>query len=276
VGAVAIYVVLVGLIAANETTLVYPGVHESDVEEFFPAPVSGVRWDSLRVRSSDGTPVLLVASRIADSLAPWMIFIHGNGSLVGSRWCVERYRLLNDAGFNVLAMEFRGMGLSKEFGPPHSTELHLDALATWNYLTKDLGVPEHRIAIYGWSLGGGVASELAVAVSPAALITEGAFTSLLGMGRDRYPWFPARWLAKNTFDNVGNAAKLAAPWIVFHGRTDRIVGFAHGEALAAAARAGKLVPLDAGHMNGVLAEREVVLRELRVIAAGISREAQTR
>jgi dienelactone hydrolase len=53
--------------------------------------------------------------------------------------------------------------------------VYADALATWDYLTKTRGVPPDQVVLYGYSLGGAVATELATQNSPAGLITEGAF-----------------------------------------------------------------------------------------------------
>lgn len=266
-----LYVTLVAYIALNETKIVYPGVEETDEREWLPPSRPGFTWDSLRVTASDGVPAFLLTSRIADTLAhPWVLYFHGNGSLMGADDNVDRYRLLNDAGFNVLAMEFRGMGVSRAAGPPSSTRLHLDALAAWSYLVKDLRVPANRIVVYGWSLGGGVALRLAAAVPAAGVVTEGAFSSLANVGAERYPWLPVGLVARNSFENALNGSRLSVPWIVFHGRTDRVVGFAHAESLAVANKSARLVPLKGGHMSGVIGDRAVALEALRGLAGALT------
>jgi pimeloyl-ACP methyl ester carboxylesterase len=269
--AVVFYVGTIGVILALETKLVYPGVMSSRVRPV-PDSSAGFAWDSLRVQSADRTPVWFLVAKAADTTPrPWALFFHGNAGQTGSGGSVARYRMLLQAGFNVVAMEFRGFGISKSAGSPTARNLAEDAAAVWSHMTSHLGATPTRTVFYGWSLGGGVAADLAASVRPAALITEGAFTSVPAMGRVRYPWLPPIPVVRNKFDNLAHARTLDLPWLVLHGRADDIVPFTQGEQLAAAARNARLVPLNADHNDGVDADREVALAALRQVAAQLSR-----
>lgn len=262
---------IVAFLAISETTLVYVSAGEGRRGRPVPEPDASIPWDTLRVRADDGVPVFLLVSRIDTSAArPWAIFFHGNAGMVGSRSSVARYALLRDAGFNVLAPEYRGYGSAASSGPVSEAGVHADARAALAYLTDSQRVPSRRVVVYGWSLGSGPAARLAADHALGALVTEGGFTSLPDIGAQLYPWIPVRLIMRNRFDNVGLARRIAEPWIVFHGRRDSEIPFAHGEAIALAAPTARLVPLHADHDDGVIADRQVALRELRALASRLT------
>lgn len=257
----------VGFLALRETSLVYVSAGRSPVRRAVPDHDAGIAWDTLRVRADDGVPVLLLESRVDDApTRPWVVYFHGNAGLLGSRGNVDRYRLLRDAGFNVLAVEYRGYGASIGAGSPSEAGLSADARAAWRHLTETRRVPAGRVAVYGWSLGSGPAMYLAAEMRPGAVVTEGAFTSLPDVGAEQYPWVPVRLIMRNRFDNIGRGRALELPWIIFHARTDDIIPFAHAERLAAAARSARLVSLAGTHDNAVTVDPDVTLPALRDLA----------
>lgn len=260
------YAGAIGFLAIRETALVFPSAGEGQSTRVVPPPDAALAWDTLRVRDVTGAPVLLLESRLDEwSARPWVIYFHGNSGSLGSRGNVRRYALLREAGFNVLAVEYRGYGASASAAGPGPSEdgVYLDANAAWSHLTGKLGVPADRVAVYGWSLGSGPATFLATEHRPAALITEGAFTSLPDIGAAMYPWVPVRLIMRNRFDNLHRATALSVPWLLFHGKRDLKVPFSHAEALAAAAPHAQFVRLEATHDGGVVADREVALTALR-------------
>jgi pimeloyl-ACP methyl ester carboxylesterase len=269
-----VYAAAVGFLAFNERAMVYASAGEGRRGRHVPGEDAGMSWDTLRARAADGVPVFLLRI-ILDSAAhrPWVIFFHGNAGMVGSRSSVDRYRLLRDAGFNVLAVEYRDYGASAGAALATEAGIHADARGALTYLTDSLDVPTNRIAVYGWSLGSGPAMRLAAETPIAALITEGAFTSLPDVGAELYPWVPVRLVMRNRFDNVSLAPRLTVPWIVFHGRHDSEIPFAHAELLARSTSRARLVPLSAGHDDGVVGDRDVALETLRSLAVRVGRLA---
>jgi pimeloyl-ACP methyl ester carboxylesterase len=269
-----VYVAIIAFLAVRETSLVYAGSGGAS-RRLTPDSAAALPWDTLRVAATDSVPVLLMTSRLDDSThRPWAVFLHGNYGALGSRSNVARYQLLREAGFNVLAVEYRGYGASAAMGSPSERGINADAAAGWTYLTRTLGVPPARVAIYGWSLGGGPATYLASEFKAAALITEGTFTALPDVAALSYPWIPVRLVMRNRFDNLMRAPSVTAPWLIFHGRNDNTVPFAHGEALAAAAPRGRFLPLPGDHEDGVLAERSLALSTLRQLSQTLAGTAQ--
>lgn len=266
------YSAALGYLAVSETSLVFVGAGHSPWGIWLPKK-GDMPWDSLRIRGDDGVPVFLMESRLDDAAQrPWAIYFHGNAGLLGSRGNVGRYRLLREAGFNVLAVEYRGYGASARSGSPSESGFYADAQAAWKHLTRSLEVEPSRVVVYGWSLGSGPAMYLAAEMRPAGVITEGAFTSLPDVGAARYPWVPAHLVMRNRFDNLARAQTLVIPWILFHSVTDSKVPFSHGKRLAAAARSAQLIPLRGGHDDGVIADRTITLPALRTLAQQLRAE----
>ena len=261
-----LYGAAIGYMVSRETALVFVSAGERPVtraRSLLPA-AGTIPWDSLRVPAADSVPVFVLESRVDSApLRPWVIYFHGNAGLVGSRGNVGRYQLLRESGFNVLAVEYRGYGVSSAAGMPSEAGVHADARAAWEHLTRTRGVAPERIVVYGWSLGSGPATKLASETRPAALITEGGFTSLPAVGAELYPWLPVGLIMRTRFDNLARASSVASPWLILHGRQDEEIPFSHGEALSAAAPRARLVTLAAGHDDGVLGDRATALAALR-------------
>lgn len=255
------YIASTAFLLLNENSMVFSGASLGEKGQPVPSPTADIPWDTLRVQADDGKPVFLLESRLEESeTRPWAIFFHGNGLLLGSSPCVQRYQLLRKAGFNVLAVEYRGYGMSSELTPSEEG-VYADSRAGWRYLTQELGVNPNQIVLYGWSLGSGVATHLASRVQPAGLITEGAFTSLTDVAQDIYPWIPASLLMQNEFNNLARSKSLSLPWLMLHSRNDNIIPFSHAETLTNTAKNGNLVTLDGSH-NTIDQEKALVaLRE---------------
>jgi fermentation-respiration switch protein FrsA (DUF1100 family) len=107
------------------------------------------------------------------------------------------------------------------------------------------------------SLGGGVATWLALKYPPRALVLASTFRSVPDLGAQIYPWLPVRLLARITYDNLARIARVDAPVLIAHSRDDDVIPFAHGEALFAAAREPKqMLVLAGGHNDGFLFTRD--------------------
>ena len=93
--------------------------------------------------------------------APAVLYLHGTRwSLTGQ---VFRLEQLRDFGFSVLAIDYRGFGKSDGDVPSERT-VYEDAHAAWDWLVARQPDPARRF-IYGHSLGGAVAVDLAASLS---------------------------------------------------------------------------------------------------------------
>jgi uncharacterized protein len=189
----------------------------------------------------------------ADVGAPAVLYLHG------SRWNLtgqlSRIAQLHDFGFSVLAIDYRGFGRSKGDLPSEHT-VYEDAQTAWSRLAE-LQPDASRRYIYGHSLGGAVAVELAhrlskgAAPAAAGLIVESSFTTLGDVAEVVVDTrWPIRWLLTQKFDSVDKIGEVRLPVLLVHGTEDRYVPARFSEALyAAAASPKKLLLIEGGTHN---------------------------
>jgi dipeptidyl aminopeptidase/acylaminoacyl peptidase len=206
---------------------------------------------------------------------PWVLYLHGNGATIASRVNIARYQQLRALGLNVFAPEYRGFGGLD--GVPTESSLGADARAAYDYLRTHYDVSPHRIVVYGWSLGGPVAVELAAAVQQAAVILEGAPASIVAIGQQRYPLFPIRLLIQNPFDAILKVGRIQAPILFLHSPEDVVIPIAEGRRLFDAVTGPKrFVEVRGGHVDAAEADSAVFfgairefLQELLEVGAGL-------
>lgn len=155
-----------------------------------------------------------------------ILFLHGNAGNASHRLpnAAELARL----GSDVLVLDYRGYGRSQ--GTPSEAGVYRDARAGLAHLTGERGVPERRVVLFGESLGGAVAIDLAVDRELAGVIVASTFSSLADMG-----WAMAgpfgRWLAGDGFDSLAKIGSLRAPLLSFHGDRDELISIELGRRL---------------------------------------------
>lgn len=161
-----------------------------------------------------------------------LLFCHGNGGNVSHR--LESLRLFHDLGLSVLIFDYSGYGRSQ--GEPGEAATAADAMAAWKWLMEERDAAPDSVVLFGRSLGGGVAAELAArlvssGVPPAGLILESTFTSVADMGACRYPWLPVRRLARFRYDSRSALRGVTLPALFLHSRDDEVVPFKLGRRL---------------------------------------------
>jgi uncharacterized protein len=181
-----------------------------------------------------------------------VLYLHGNGLNVGAN--VEHANRFHRLGLSVFLIDYRGYGQSQGDFPTES-QVYQDAQLAWDYLVKKRGINPKQIYIYGHSLGGAIAIDLAVGHPEAAgLIVEGSFTSTRAMvdfQKGLYRMFPIDLLLTQRFDSISKVDRLQMPVLFIHGTADTIVPVEMGRKLFDRAREPKqlyIVP-DAGHNN---------------------------
>jgi uncharacterized protein len=174
---------------------------------------------------------------------PVILYFHGNGASL--RWRVDRFRALTADGTGLVALSYRGYGGSS--GSPTEPGLLNDASAAYAFTIARY--QPARIALWGESLGSGVAVPLAAEKPVGHVILESPFSSAADVGAGRYWFVPVRLLMKDQFRSDLRIGKVTAPVLVLHGERDRIVPIVLGERLYALITAPKrFVRLpDAGH-----------------------------
>jgi uncharacterized protein len=212
--------ILSGLLMIFEDALIYFPTRGGRVT----APGQDV-W----LRAEDGVKLHAFHSG-PDDAEHTLLYLHGNaGNLAGRSEVIE---FLARLGVGVLALDYRGYGQSE--GKPSEPGLHADARAAYAWL-RERG-PPGRIVVFGESLGGGPACELALHHPIGGLVLHSAFTHIPDMAALSFPWLPVRYLARTRFDNLAKIARIEAPKLLVHSRRDEVVPFAMSERLLRAAR----------------------------------------
>jgi len=168
--------------------------------------------------------------------APVMLYLHG------ARWNVAgssgRIRRMQELGFSVLAIDYRGFGRSSA-GLPSETTAAEDAHAAWNWLAEQH--PDKPRYIFGHSLGGAIAIDLARQVpDEKGTIVEGTFTSIPDVVNTfKWGWLPVSPLITQRFESIRKVADIGSPLLVVHGSDDSLIRPALGRQLYEAAREPK-------------------------------------
>ncbi|MCK4553649.1 alpha/beta hydrolase [Candidatus Parcubacteria bacterium] len=190
-----------------------------------------------------------------------VLFFHGNAGNLTDR--AFRLEIFNKLGLNALIIDYRGYG--KSSGKiKKEQDLYIDGLAAWEFLTKDKNIAEENIILWGRSLGGGVACELAQNQDVSAVILEATFYSLPELARHYYWYLPVRTLLRFKFENGAKIKNIKAPILIIHSKQDDITPFAQGEKLFQTANEPKqFLKLIGGHNSDVAESYEIYLRGVR-------------
>lgn len=152
-------------------------------------------------------------------------FFHGNAESLAD---VEPFlRELHARGFAVFAYDYPGYGVST--GTPNEQAIYAANAAAARYLTDTLKTPLDRVILFGRSLGGGPATDLAVRERVAGLVLQSTFMSVYRVVTT-WPLLPL-----DQFKNLKKIPHVRCPVLVMHGTADEVIAFKHGEKLHAAA-----------------------------------------
>ena len=171
-----------------------------------------------------------------DPAAPVLLYLHG------ARWDVrssaQRMRRMHELGFAVLGIDYRGFGRSSA-GLPSEALAGEDALAAWRWLATQH--PQAPRYVFGHSLGGSIAVQLAAAVNDeAGLIVENGFPSIPAVVRTfKWGWLPLGPLITQRLDAGARIADVGTPVLVVHGSDDLLIAPELGRALFEQAREPK-------------------------------------
>lgn len=174
-----------------------------------------------------------------------------NGNAGNRAYRAPLARALASRGMAVLLFDYRGFGGSS--GAPTEGGLRADARAARDVILKT-GVDPRRLVYFGESLGSAIATELAAAHPPAALILRSPFTSLAEVGKVHYRFLPVSWLLRDRFDTLQRIPQVRAPLLVIAGDRDTIVPLTQSRSVFERANEPKslLIVAGADHNDSVL------------------------
>jgi hypothetical protein len=158
-----------------------------------------------------------------------LLFLHGNAGNIGDR--VPKIEVLRKIGWNIFIIDYRGYGGSE--GSPSIEGLQRDADAAYLWLVTgrdESRIPPERIILWGESLGGVYATDIASREPVGGLILEGTFTSLRDIAAAHYPFVP-KVLVPDLYRSIDRIRKIQSPVLILHGTEDETIPHAMGKRL---------------------------------------------
>ena len=213
----------------------------------------GLVFEDVAFKSSDGLQ-LSGWYMPAKSSEFTVLFCHGNGGNIAHR--LDSINIFHDLGLNCFIFDYRGYGNSE--GAPCEEGTYLDAGAAYKWLREEKKISPDNIIIFGRSLGGSIAAQLASKVKARALVIESAFTSYIDIGKKFYPYMPVRWFARFSYRTIDYIKNVDCPVMLIYSRNDDIVPFEFGPELYEAANEPKeFVEILGSHNDGFLVSGEI-------------------
>ena len=155
--------------------------------------------------------------------SPVLLYLHGNGKNISAN--LGRAQFYLQQGFEVFLIDYRGYGRSRgRF--PNETRVYEDAHLAYNYLVKTRMIKPESIFLYGHSLGGAIAIDLAVNQPKiSGIIVESTFTSIQDVAEAArlYRLFPLNLIVRQKFNSIYKINRLKSPLLVIHGTEDTTV-----------------------------------------------------
>ncbi len=243
-----VYILIILLLFFFQSRLVFfpqreitltPEVAGLPYEDVYFVAEDGIKLNGWFIPSDPGRGVIL--------------FCHGNAGNISHR--LETIKIFNDLDLNVFIFDYRGYG--KSAGRPGENGTYLDADAAWIYLTEIRNIDPRNIIVFGRSLGGAVAVNLASERPVRGLIVESSFTSIKDLGSETYPFLPVRLLSRIEYNALEKIKKVQCPKLIIHSRDDEMISFKHGERLYEAAGEPKeFLDISGTHNEGFLLDSE--------------------
>jgi len=208
--------------------LIEPGMIYFPTKEIGMDPASvGLKYEDVYFKTSDGIKIngWLVKNNRSKKV---ILFFHGNGGNISHR--MDLIKLLHALPASVFIIDYHGYGRSE--GKPSEKNLYLDAKAAYDYLIKEKKYRPSQIVVMGSSLGGAVATELAVRERVGALILKSSFTSAKEMAVRMNPLYriPIVWI-RSDFDNLKKIGKVEVPVLIIHSKKDEMIPYQMSVAL---------------------------------------------
>lgn len=214
-----------------ETSLVFRPAKAT--QTWVPPPIAEIQDVDLKTANGVATHAWWLPH---DTSERTVLYLHGNAGNLSYRGdSIVKLRALLDTA--VLIVDYPGYG--KSAGSPSEAGCVQAAEAAHDWLTGVQNRDAKKLVLYGASLGGGVAGELATRRPHHALVLLKTFTSAPDVGADMFPFLPIRWVMRTRFDTLSKLEKITTPVFVAHGDRDQVVPYRHGEKLYAAAREPK-------------------------------------
>ena len=216
---IIIYILILAILFFLQRSLLY---HPSENNYFGDNLIVSI--DKVKIKTKDNIELLGWYHKKNSKNYKTILFLHGNTGSLENR--IHKINHFENMNINFLIIAWRGFSGNK--GNPTEKGLYEDAESAINWM-KSEGIETNDIIVYGESLGTGVATEIAQNSNFAGVILESPFTSMIDAAKNKYPFFPIRFLLKDKYESDKKIKNIKSPLLIMHGEADKIVPFWMGK-----------------------------------------------
>ena len=257
---VFIYVAIIGIAYVNQERMIfYPTALEPKHKFLLSLPYE----EKFTETGHEIMHGLLVKAPNSKGL---IVYYHGNGGDM-SQWAGVAQEIALRVQWDVWMVDYPGYG--KSTGQIESQEQLLNS-ARKVFAQAKLEYPQEKIAIFGRSIGSGIAVKLAAENSVQGLILETPYLSIARLTQGMYPWIPL-FALKYSLMSEEWIAKVQAPILILHGDQDDIIPFEHGKKLAALSSRSTFIQIPEGRHNN-LSVYDLYWSSLEIFFRGLAGE----
>lgn len=195
----------------------------------------------------------------SDSSKGLIFYLHGNAGSLDTWGNIAKVYLDNQYDFFIL--DYRGYGKSqgKISG---EKQLYNDIQIVYDTLTKDY--KENDIVVIGYSIGSGLAAQLASVNNPKLLILKAPYYNMIDLAHQYIKIIPG-FLIRYKLRTDKNIAKVKCPVMIFHGDKDEVIYYGSSKKLEKHfKKEDRLITLHGQTHNGIN-DNILYLRELKRI-----------
>lgn len=189
-----------------------------------------------------------------------VLFFHGNGGNISHRG--DSLYIFHKLRLNTLIVDYPGYGESE--GSPSEQGLYQTADAAWQYLVNDKKIKPENIIIFGRSLGGVAAADLASRVNAGGLILESTFSSARDIADIAFPVLSHFIYMRYSFATLDKISRIKSPVLVIHSPDDEVIPYQLGVKNYKKITAKKIfLRISGGHNDGFMQNLSTYIPTLR-------------
>ena len=254
----AAYMALGGLAYLAQGAMMYPAPRRAREPH-----AQGLKL--LRIPGRDGRTVFALFAPSPPG-APTIVHFHGNGEQLAD--VVPLILSFRKHGVGMLAVEYPGYGLAHAYRTSER-DIYADAESALDHAQTALGVCTADRVLMGYSLGSGIAAEMAARRLGKRLVLISPMTSMVDMARLVAPIFPVRFLVRDRYDTLGKTRDIRVPTLIVHGTRDEVIPAWMGRRLSRSLLDVRFEALDgAGHSDVFWVGKEALVRRIVEFASG--------